>query len=68
MRTDIFPIVLAVIALGGAVISSPSAPAPNIAVPIDLVGLHEQAASALQTLRILQERRIALQQTNKAAF
>ena len=68
MRTDIFPILLAVIAIGGAAVSSPSVETRSEVPQIDFAGLHDQASSALKMLQVSQERRIALQQTNEAAF
>ena len=68
MRPHIFPILLAVIAIGGAAISGPSEERLIEPVQIDFANLHDQASSALQMLQASEERRIALQQTNEAAF
>jgi len=68
MRPHIFPLLLAVIAIGGAAVSSPSMETPSQAVQIDFAVLHDQATSALQMLRISQERRLAFQQIDKAEF
>jgi len=69
MRPYIFPILLAVIAIGSAIISSPTtADAPIEVSQVDLAGLHDQAASALRTLQLSQERRLASQITDDIAF
>ena len=68
MRTHIFPILLAVLMIGGAAVSGPSVERLSEPAQIDFAGLNEQASSALQTLRNLHERRMAFQQTNDSAF
>jgi hypothetical protein len=68
MRLHLFPVLLIVMAIGGATDSSPPVKAASEVAQIDFVGLHDQASSALQMLKVSQERRIALQQTAEAAF
>jgi hypothetical protein len=68
MRTHIFQCLLAAIAIGGAVFSSPTAERRREAVQIDFASLHDQARSALYLLQEAQERRIAFQETDNSAF
>jgi hypothetical protein len=68
MRAHIFPCLLAAFAIAGAALSSPSVEGRSEAAQIDFASLREQAASALQGLRISQERRMALLQTDDFKF
>jgi len=68
MQTHIFPILLAVMMIGGAIVSGPSMQQINEPAQIDFASLHDQASSALQTLQDLHKRRMAFQQTNESAF
>jgi hypothetical protein len=54
--------------IGGAAVSGPSAERISEPAQIDFADLHDQASSALQSLRILHERRMAFQQTKESAF
>jgi len=68
MKAHIFPFLLAAIAIGGAAVSSPSVEGRDEVAQLDFASLHDQATSALQALRVSQERRIALRQSDDASF
>jgi hypothetical protein len=68
MKAHLFSFLLAAIAIAGAAVSGPSADVRSEAAQIDFSSLHDQATSALQLLRISQERRIAFRETDEASF
>lgn len=68
MRTYIFPCLLAAIAIGGVVLSSPTLDMRAEADTIDFASLHSQAASAMHRLQVSQERRMALLETGEFHF
>ncbi len=68
MKANIFPILVAIIMIGGAILSSPSAVRVSEAHQFDFAGLHDQAAFALQTLQVSQARRLAAQQIDLVEF
>ncbi len=68
MRTRLVSAVLAAIVIAGAVVYKPPVEIQREPAPIDFVHLNNQAMSALQTLRVSQEQRIALQQVDEASF
>ncbi len=70
MKMYILP--FALLAGGAWVSAMAELPAPverqDTVEQIDFAGLHQQAASALQALRISQERRMAFQQIDASVF
>ena len=68
MNIKLVSCLLAAIAIAGAAAYGPPADGMAEATAIDFASLHSQANSALQTLQVSQQRRMALQQVSAATF
>jgi hypothetical protein len=68
MKIKLASCLFAALAIAAAAVYSPSADGKAEAVTVDFVSLHNKANSALQTLQVAEQRRIALQQAAAAAY
>jgi hypothetical protein len=68
MKTKLVSCLLAAFAIAGLAAYCPPADRTAETAAVDFVSLHDQAASALQTLQVSQQRRMAMQKVSEAAF
>jgi hypothetical protein len=68
MKSHIFSACLVALVIGGVALFSPAMETRVETSPIDFVSLHNQASAAIQSLQLLQERRMAALQTSEAKF
>ena len=68
MKAKLFSCLFAAVVVAGITTYRPAVDPRSDAAEIDFADLHSQAASALQTLQLSQERRMAFQQIDTSEF